>query len=50
MKFIEGHIGEIDMLITDQTMPDISGIELAKAALKIKKTFRSFCVPDTAAK
>jgi signal transduction histidine kinase/ActR/RegA family two-component response regulator len=37
MKYIEERAGEIDLLVTDQTMPDISGIELAKAALKIKK-------------
>jgi PAS domain S-box-containing protein len=37
LKFIKEHSAEIDMLITDQTMPDMTGMELAKAARAIKK-------------
>ena len=37
LKFIKEHGDEIDMLITDQTMPDMTGMELAKAARAVKK-------------
>jgi nitrogen-specific signal transduction histidine kinase/CheY-like chemotaxis protein len=37
LKFIEDKENEIDILVTDQTMPGMTGVELAKAALKIRK-------------
>jgi PAS domain S-box-containing protein len=36
LKFLQEKSAEIDILITDQTMPGMSGVELAKAALKIR--------------
>lgn len=33
---IRTHADEFDLVITDQTMPDLSGVELAKAILQIK--------------
>ncbi len=36
LRFIEERGSEIDILITDQTMPSMTGVELAKAALKIR--------------
>jgi PAS domain S-box-containing protein len=37
LKFVEEKANDIDILITDQTMPGMTGVELAKAALKIRK-------------
>jgi two-component system, cell cycle sensor histidine kinase and response regulator CckA len=37
LKFMKEEGGDIDMLITDQTMPNMTGVELAKEALKIRK-------------
>ncbi len=37
LAFIKKKSSEIDILITDQTMPGMTGIELAKEALKINK-------------
>lgn len=37
LQFIKENPRGIDVLITDQTMPDLTGVELAKAALKIRK-------------
>ncbi|HTY11169.1 MAG TPA: PAS domain S-box protein [Bacteroidota bacterium] len=36
LHFIQQHSSDIDILITDQTMPGISGMELAKETLKIR--------------
>ncbi|MDP3695426.1 MAG: response regulator, partial [Desulfocapsaceae bacterium] len=33
---IRPHADEFDLVVTDQTMPDLSGVELAKAILQIK--------------
>jgi signal transduction histidine kinase/CheY-like chemotaxis protein len=37
LDFLKKHASEIDILITDQTMPGMSGMELAQAALNINK-------------
>ncbi|MCG6537641.1 MAG: response regulator, partial [Syntrophales bacterium LBB04] len=37
LQFIKEKGADIDILITDQTMPNLTGIELAKEALKLKK-------------
>jgi PAS domain S-box-containing protein len=37
LKFLENKGNKIDILVTDQTMPGMTGVELAKAALKIRK-------------
>jgi len=37
LQVIREKIGDIDILITDQTMPGITGIELAKEALRMRK-------------
>jgi CheY-like chemotaxis protein len=37
MRILKEKSETIDILITDQTMPDITGIELAKEALRIRK-------------
>jgi CheY-like chemotaxis protein len=37
LKFLTEKGGEVDLLVTDQTMPGMTGIELAKEALKIRK-------------
>jgi PAS domain S-box-containing protein len=37
LKFIEEKSAAIDLIITDQTMPHLTGVELAKAAIKIRK-------------
>ena len=37
LKFIKANTAAIDLIITDQTMPGMTGMELAKAALKIRK-------------
>ena len=37
LKFVEEKTNDIDILITDQTMPGMTGVELAKATLKIRK-------------
>ena len=36
---IESNLQQYDLLITDQTMPDVTGAELAKTAVSIDKTF-----------
>jgi PAS domain S-box-containing protein len=36
LEFIRAHPAEFDLLITDQTMPNITGIELAKESRKIR--------------
>jgi PAS domain S-box-containing protein len=37
LKFVGDNANKIDILVTDQTMPGMTGVELAKAALKIRK-------------
>ena len=37
LEFLKENIKDIDILITDQTMPRISGMELAEEALKLRK-------------
>ncbi|HTY11400.1 MAG TPA: PAS domain S-box protein [Bacteroidota bacterium] len=37
LEFLKENIMNIDVLITDQTMPNLSGIELAEEALKIRR-------------
>jgi CheY-like chemotaxis protein len=36
LEFIKRHKQDVDLLITDQTMPDLTGIELAQEVLKIR--------------
>lgn len=39
LTFLRQHSADIDILVTDQNMPGMSGIDLAKEALKINRDF-----------
>lgn len=36
VKYFEQHINDFDLIITDQVMPELTGVELAKAILKLR--------------
>jgi YesN/AraC family two-component response regulator len=36
LHFIEKNIDDIDLLFTDMTMPEMTGVELAKSCLRLK--------------
>jgi len=38
-QLIEDHLDQFDIMISDQTMPEISGVELARRALEINSQF-----------
>ncbi len=39
LKLVKTQLDQYDIIITDQTMPDVSGVDLARAALKINPDF-----------
>ena len=42
--YVLGHLGEVDLVITDQTMPNMTGAELARSLLEARPELPIFLV------